>query len=455
MSPVQPVRNTAVGSPAGGAGHAPSTSGPRVGLLTSGSRGDVQPYLALAAGLKRAGVDITVITHEPFRQFVAEQGVPFRSLRGDPRALLSTEVGKQLLSLGDKSKQFFKKMVELAEPITVDVTEDAVKALQDMDVLLCTSSLMFVGEALAEKLKCQLIYVSLQPVAPTIEQQGVFQTPLPSWLKFLEGWGWHRVAQNVGIYAYGHFYRHTTRRIRKEVLGLPPRRQFDASYFNKNGPLFLYGYSQHVVPRPSDWAPTQQVCGYWFLDSDPNWQPPVALQEFLKAGPPPVYVGFGSMPSEDPVATRKLVVEALQKAGQRGIVMQGWGGMDAADLPESIFVVDSIPHDWLFPQMAAVVHHGGAGTTATGLRAGIPTVILSQIADQPYWGRRVHALGAGPAHIPRKQLTADNLAAAIDQAVNNPSIRAAAKRLGEQIRSEDGIATAVAILKQKLGIPQG
>lgn len=423
----------------------------RLGLLTSGSRGDVQPYVALAAGMRRAGFDVTVITHEPFRELVTEQGVPFAALSGDPREMLASKVGKELLSLGDKPRRFFRKLVELSEPYVVDVTQSAVQALQNMDVLLCTSSLLFVGEALAEKLGRRLVYVSLQPIAPTREQPGVFQTPLPRWLRFLEGWGYHRLAQEVGLQAYAHFYRPIIQRIRGDVLKLPARSRYvNMKMFQPGGPPFIYGYSAHIVPRPSDWSSTQHVCGYWFLDQTRNWEPPPRLQEFLDNGPPPVYVGFGSMPSEDPVATRKLVAEALLKSGQRGVVMQGWGGLDAEGWPESICVIDSIPHDWLFPRVSAVVHHGGAGTTATGLRAGAPTVILPSIADQPYWGRRIQELGAGPAPIPRKTLTADQLAVAIQQAVTDPSIRQVATDLGRKLTAEDGVGTAVRHLSAHL-----
>src|SRR5690606_35862025 len=161
------------------------------------------------------------------------------------------------------------------------------------------------------------------------------------------------------------------------------------------------------------------ITGYLFLDEQAGWQPPPALEAFLDAGEPPVYIGFGSMAGRDPEAMTALVVEALALCGRRGLLLTGWGGLHAGAVPESIFVLDAAPHSWLFPRMAAVVHHGGAGTTAEGLRAGVPAVVVPFLFDQPFWGARIEALGVGPAPIPRKQLTAARLAGAIHRAVSD------------------------------------
>jgi sterol 3beta-glucosyltransferase len=210
----------------------------------------------------------------------------------------------------------------------------------------------------------------------------------------------------------------------------------------------LHGFSQYVQPRPQDWPESAYVTGYWFLDHESDWQPSPELAQFLDAGDPPVYVGFGSMAGRNPQRLTRIVVDAIQQAGVRGIIATGWGGMSADNLPETIFKVDNVPHDWLFPRMAAVVHHGGAGTTAAGLLAGRPTVICPFIVDQPYWGARVQALGAGSEPIPQKQLTAEKLAAAIREVTSSASIRQNAESLGEKMRQEDGVATAVEIIER-------
>jgi sterol 3beta-glucosyltransferase len=213
----------------------------------------------------------------------------------------------------------------------------------------------------------------------------------------------------------------------------------------------LLGVSPLITPPPPDWGDHIHVTGYWFLDAPADWQPSSALRAFLDAGAPPVYIGFGSMSSRNPQATTQMMIEALKTTGQRGIIHSGWAGLHAEDLPPNIFLLDYAPHDWLFPRMAAVVHHGGAGTTAAGLRAGIPGMVVSHIGDQPYWGRRLHELGVGAAPLKRHELTADKLADAIRTMTSDRAMQSRAAALGERIRTEDGIGNAVKALRKILG----
>ena len=209
----------------------------------------------------------------------------------------------------------------------------------------------------------------------------------------------------------------------------------------------LHAYSQHVAPAPTDWPEGVTATGYWFLDRVDTWRPPDELQDFLDRGSPPVYIGFGSMAGREPERLTRVVIDALQQANVRGIIATGWGGLTADDLPETMLKIDTAPHDWLFPRMAAVVHHGGAGTTAAGLRAGCPTVVSPFFGDQPFWGRRVYELGVGSQPIPQKKLTAPKLAAAIREVTTNPAIRQNAEVFGEQICSEDGVGVAIALIE--------
>ncbi len=188
------------------------------------------------------------------------------------------------------------------------------------------------------------------------------------------------------------------------------------------------------------------VVGYWFRPDEP-YEPPADLAAFLTDGPPPVYVGFGSMVSRDPAMLTQTVLDALAQAGQRGIILGGWAGLAQSDLPPTVLRLESVPHDWLFPQVAAVVHHGGVGTTHAGLRAGRPSVIVPFFGDQPFWADRVYALGAGPSPIPRSGLTADTLARAIDQSVSDEPMARRAADIGQQVRGEDGVGEAVALVE--------
>jgi sterol 3beta-glucosyltransferase len=267
----------------------------------------------------------------------------------------------------------------------------------------------------------------------------------------------HRVTELVGSLALGW----AANRYRREKLDLPARPLLDYPHREAHGrPIpWLFAHSPAVIPHPADWPPTHHTTGYWFLDSDPDWQPPANLAAFLEAGTPPVYVGFGSMAGRDPVALTRLVVEALDRAGQRGVLLTGWAGVSsttmpdnirAAGLPDTVFPLVGCPHDWLFPRMAAVVHHGGAGTTGAGLRAGVPPILVPFMGDQPFWSGRVKSLGVGPQPIPRGQLNARRLAYAIRVAVEHEGIRARAASLGEKIRAEDGVGEAVRIIEAEI-----
>jgi sterol 3beta-glucosyltransferase len=240
---------------------------------------------------------------------------------------------------------------------------------------------------------------------------------------------------------------------RQEIIGLPAESKVVKGFKMYGRPIpTLYCYSPHVVSVPADWDDSAHVTGYWILDEKRDWQPSPDLTAFLEAGAPPVYVGFGSMVAEDPQKMTRTVIEALQQSGQRGIIATGWGGLRDADLPPTIFKLQEAPHDWLFPRMAAVVHHGGAGTVAAGLRAGKPTVICPFIADQPFWGNRIRDLGVGPAPISQKKLTVDNLAAAIHTVATDTGMRDRAAILGEKLCAEDGVGNAVKIIESLLKV---
>jgi UDP:flavonoid glycosyltransferase YjiC (YdhE family) len=209
----------------------------------------------------------------------------------------------------------------------------------------------------------------------------------------------------------------------------------------------LYGFSPRVVAPPDDWAGDRYVTGYWFLDPDPAWDPPDQLLSFLDAGPAPLYVGFGSSSMRQPRQLAQIAIQALARTGQRGLLGLANDALDSEQLPPHVYPIGAIPHHWLFPRTAAVVHHGGAGTTGAGLRAGVPSIVVPFTTDQPFWGRRVFRLGTGPRPIPATKLTTDNLAEAICQAVSDAPMAAKARALGRRIRQEDGTGRAVTIVE--------
>src|SRR5919202_4788602 len=405
-------------------------------LLSYGSRGDVQPYLALARALRHVGHRVRLVAPSNFADLAQDYQVDFYPVGGDLQAYLNNDRLKTLAHSRNVVRNLRALRNELLS-IMDDVARDTWRACQGTALVIGVSAGSY---SVAEKLGVPFIEAAIQPVPPT----RAFPSPVaPSWLQL--GGTANRLTHIVFEKLFWQLFRANTNRLRTQVLGLPP--------YSLTGPLRhiresellrLFAYSAHVVPRPDDWPSNHQVTGYWFLPPPAHWQPPAELCALLAAGPPPVYIGFGSMMARDPQKTTALVVEALTRSGQRGILAGGWGALNATmQHSEHVFFVDSIPHHWLFPRMAAIVHHGGAGTTGAALRSGIPSVVVPFGFDQAFWGHRVAALGVGPMPLPRSKLTAHRLAKAIDHVVHNPRMHERAAQVGTQIQMEQGTAQAI------------
>jgi UDP:flavonoid glycosyltransferase YjiC (YdhE family) len=295
------------------------------------------------------------------------------------------------------------------------------------------------ARAIAEKLGIPAYPAYLQHVHTTAVYPSAMMPAAP-WL----GGVYNRLTYALGGELFWWAMRPIISAWRQERLGLPalPRRSQFAAWIREPKPCF-YGFSPTVVPRPPEWGDHIHITGYWFLPAPASWQPPAGLADFLAAGPPPVFVGFGSMTGRNPEQMAELVLAALARSRQRGLLLTGWGGLKPGDLPGDVYAIEAAPFDWLFPRVAAVVHHGGAGTTGAGLAAGKPSIVVPFFADQHFWAWRVAALGAGPRPIPRRQLSAERLAAAITEVTTSPAIQARAAALGERIRAEDGVGTVV------------
>jgi len=198
-----------------------------------------------------------------------------------------------------------------------------------------------------------------------------------------------------------------------------------------------------LVPKPQDWGPEIDIAGFVFLDLASTFEPPKELQAFLDAGDPPVYIGFGSIVVDDPDKFTQTIFEAVEKAGVRALVSKGWGGLGDDNVPENVFMLENTPHDWLFPKVKAVVHHGGAGTTAIGLKCGKPTLVVPFFGDQQFWGAMIAEAGAGSAPIPYKKVTPDKLADGIKECLTDEACEAAEK-IAASIEAEgDGARNAV------------
>ena len=413
----------------------------RIAIIAMGSRGDIQPYIALGKGLKAAGHIVRLITHENFEALVSSYGLEFCPVKGNVQEFMETP---EMLTLLEKGNflAINAHASKASQRAAIDWAEGGLAACQGMDLLLAGVGGLFLSLALADKLQLPLLQAYIFPFTPTTAFPAILFSQSIS--KF--GGYVNRLSHHLFRQIMWQGSRIGDGLARKQVLGLPTA-PFWGLYNSKHFQRYpiLYGLSSSVISKPSDWRNTH-ITGYWFLDEAPDWTPPSALLDFLQSGSPPVYIGFGSMTSRNPEEMADIVLKAIELTGQRAILQSGWGGLNKSDLPDTVFMVDSISHSWLFPRVATVVHHGGAGTTAAGLRAGVPTIVIPFFGDQPFWGQRVAELGVGPKPIPRKQLTAERLAEAIHRTMTDRSMRQRAADLGAKIQAEDGIANAVAIV---------
>lgn len=401
-------------------------------LLALGSRGDIQPYATLGRGLKAAGHQVRFITFESFAALVAEHELDFHPIQGNAQALVAN-AGADTLAL-------IRSFSALAEGYARDLSAPY---LGETDLLINQLPAGLYGFDLAEKFGIPMMLAAVIPLARTQA------FPLMGFPKF--PWpGYNKATYYLGEQMAWQMFRAVINRWRKQTLKLPPLPL--TGYVSQLGTRqipILNGFSQHVVHRPADWGEHIHITGYWFPE-DQRWQPPADLQAFIEAGSPPVFIGFGSMPIKNPQQTTHLILEALRQSGQRGILHMGWGGLGNQVLPDYVFKIDYAPYSWLFPQMAMVIHHGGSGTTAFGLRSGIPACVVSFVFDQFYWGERVAELGVGPQPIRSTQLTVERLKEAIQLGVSDSRVRQNAAELGQKIRAENGIENASHLIAPRL-----
>ena len=406
-----------------------------------GSRGDVQPYLALCVELQRSGHQMRLATHGEFAPLIREYGIAFHDMGSDPRALLETELAREMLASGKNPFRFLRTYGQLITPIIERSAEEGQRAVAGAEGIIQGNFGLMANRL--TPLPVPGCAVCLQPFTPTSSRPSPFFPEIPG----------GRLGYNLLTHHlfYAIFWqimgRPLSRAQRKLGLPLPDARASRAAWRRQ---LVCHAYSPALLPPPREMPGNHHVTGFCFLDHAPDWRPPPALEAFLAAGPPPVYIGFGSMRNERPEETAELVIAALQRAGQRGVLLRGWGGLQQGDVPGDMLLIDAVPHDWLFPRMCAVAHHGGAGTTAAGLRAGVPSIIIPYFADQPFWARTAYHAGVSPPPIPRAQLSAERLAAAIRVAVTDQPMRARAAELGRRIEAEHGTQMAARMIEEYL-----
>jgi sterol 3beta-glucosyltransferase len=402
-------------------------------ILCSGSRGDIQPYIALAQQLKRRTLDVRIAAGQSFAGFVAGYGIDFYPLSAD---LESADIDPQLLKDARSSDNPLKMLLTFnkMKKYALRMTDEMYAACENSELVIyhpgCT-----VGYFAAEKIGIPSIMAAPFPMHQTRETASVItygRYTLPNkWTyTLLQGMLW--TASKTGVAA-----------LWQEKFGRQPN-NFTPPYERTDSrhPAVI-SCSNYVFPRPKDWNEHIHQYGYWFVEEREDYTPPHALAEFLKAGEKPIYVGFGSVfHDNEKDHLINLIVEACRKSGRRGIIA-GMGEINP--LPDSVFAVGSVPHTWLFPHCAAVCHHGGAGTAAAGFAAGVPSIIIPFSNDQFAWAHRAYDLGVGSRPIPKRKLSADSLADAIRYATSEAVVVAAAK-LGARIATENGAADCARVI---------
>jgi UDP:flavonoid glycosyltransferase YjiC (YdhE family) len=408
-------------------------------IAAFGTRGDVAPYTGLARHLIECGYQVAIAAQEPYRALVTDTGVDFRPLPGDTEQATRNSPAAQAFVDGGRMRPSTRLLDEMRSDMR-DLGVALADTAADADLLLLPAVAAVVGYHVAEGLGIPSAGVFLQPTAPT----GNFPPSVLSARSFGR-WG-NRTLGRIG--AVGEkAYLPVINELRV-ALGLTATSRTDYQRRRTADWPILHGFSPHIVPKPGDWPPHLHVTGYWWPQHPGGWQPPTRLTDFLQAGPPPVYIGLGSTATAHGAQLSEIIEDAVRRAGVRAVVQRGWAGLHCDS--DEVITIGDVPHSWLLPQMSAAVHHCGAGTTAAALRAGIPSVPVTGIMDQPFWAARMHRLGVAALPMQRRSLNAESLSRSIRDVVTTGSYRARAQELSKQLDREDGAANAAAVITKLL-----
>ncbi len=410
----------------------------RIAFATIGTRGDVQPYLALAVAMKNHGYSVVFGATEEFEQLITSYGVEFHSL--GPSIVDFMHQSRFEKAMSQSMLINGPALLHQGQRILGTAARSAWVMAQGADLIMLNMNVSF-GIDIAEALDIPVIMMALQPLTSTSE------FPFCAYDGPDFGKAFNQLTHTFTVVQQA-YYDLPRNKLRRELMGLERRKKGGFFKDTKGRNLTtLYAYSGKVSPRPRDWPRTAIVTGYWQLPDNTGWEPSREFHAFLESGPPPVYIGFGSMPFGAERNT-KILREAMETWGGRAVVARGWGGIHPEDIPESVFAFDSAPHDKLFQYVAGVVHHGGAGTTSAGLHAGKPTFVVPQTVDQPYWGRRVHELGCGPLPVRLRRLTPESLADNLHDLVHSRVFAANAKLIASELANEDGTGKAIRVVER-------
>ncbi len=411
----------------------------RYTMICIGSTGDVRPYVLLGRELKARGHDVGICAFPDFKGMIESEGLRYLPLPGDAKAFISNVMKPGANGLG-----FLNQVRVSLKSILTPFLNDMEGACDDADVMICTY-FGGVAKSIAEVRHIPYIQTHYCPMDSND------LTPIPATAMPTSSKTWNRASYRLAYLLISSLERMYLTQWRREH-GMKPRKLEDKPDYELNGHTVpvLYAMSPLLMPRPRTWEENIHMTGFWLDDHVPDFTPEPGLKAFLEVEPKPIYIGFGSMASGDMGETLEIVLEAVRRSGVRAVISTGWGGVEVPKA-ENVYVMDGfVPHDWLFRQVAAVVHHGGAGTTAAGLLASKPTLVIPFGGDQPFWAMRVRMLGLGPKPIRREKLTASKLAKGLHNLVTVKSYSVAAKELGQRMRLEDGTQNAANVIEHEV-----
>ncbi|WP_134703400.1 glycosyltransferase [Ammoniphilus sp. YIM 78166] len=412
-------------------------------ILTVGTRGDVQPFVALGRELRRRGHEVTICTGENFKAIVEGYGVSFSPVRVDYLKLTQSEEGQKMMN--GNPLAVLKNMKTLVYPLMEQMLEDLWEAAQDAEVLIYHPK-AFGGYDITEKL--QIPVFAAHPI-PVIAPTGLFTNPA---LPVSASIGWiNQLSFRMNRLFMAAFFS-IINRWRQDTLGLTTKRTLlsdDLKIKGKQIPV-LYGCSPRVIPYDPTWKDQVSMSGFWFLEEEEGWKPSAEVLQFLEEGPPPLAISFSSMPLKDPNRVREMLVEALEKTNQRGVLMTGWSGMESSPLSPRIFTINALPHTWLFPRTCGVIHHGGAGTTAAVLKSGKPMIICPFSADQPFWAKRMKELGIATSPLKEKEMSVESFVHRIQELTSNPLLSRKAAMLANDLNRETALEDTAQFIEKKV-----
>ena len=426
----------------------PATGGRLVVIVTVGSRGDVQPYVALGAGLREAGFRVRLACPKGFGKLVTGSGLDYVAFDNLSNDLLESEEGQISTKPGVslvRQLGAFRRLARNAEGFFDNVLAGTWDACRDADAIVVGPH-CFGGPHIAERLGVPCFWALMYPVTTTATHP-IFFVP-PHWRL---GTAFNRLSYFVARRFVWRLKGRLINRFRRR-LDLPPL-GYRGLWQRASATPVLYAYSSALIPRPTDWPDRAHVTGFWFLDQQLSWSPSDALIDFLRAGPRPLFIGLGGITARDRTRFEDVLFEALALAGLRAVVTGGWDYLQGRKLPPEVHRLSEVPFEWLFPRLLGAVHHGGAGTTALALRAGLPSLIIPGFIDQPFYADRVRAAGCGPRPRMAHQWTPVSLAGALRALAEDGGLRQRAEAMAAVLRQEDGVRNAVDLIARTLAIP--